>query len=295
MLTWLPKPLVGVLALTLYTLNISWWASWLLVAALIRWLLPIKKWQRFWQHVMHQMPSLWILCNNIIMRLTTRTQWDIQGLENLNPKAWYMLIANHQTWTDILVIFKTLGTRVSPIRYFLKEELRWLPIVGQACWILDFPFMRRHNTEAVARHPELRLQDIETTRKACEKFKHIPITLVSFLEGTRFQESKQQKQKSPFKHLLKPKAGGIAFALATMGEQIKEIIDVTIVYQHSRTNFWDFCCGKVKKITIHIRVLPITANWLGNYIDDKRFRRQFQEQINDLWQEKDELMDKLLQ
>lgn len=294
MLTWLPKPMVGVIAIILYAINFFLWFIYLFLVALCKWIIPNKKWRQTWQPALNKVAPGWVAGNNIVMLLTTRIQWDIQGLETLNPQTWYLLISNHQAWTDILVLFKILVTRISPIRYFLKEELRWVPLLGQACWILDFPFMRRHSSTAMARHPELRLQDIETTRRSCEKFKHTPITLINFAEGTRFRLSKHQKQKSPYQHLLKPKAGGIAFTLSAMDGQIKEILDVTLVYSPHRASFWDFCCGKVSKITVKIRTIPITETWVGNYLEDKIFRQQFQACINQLWQEKEETISKLL-
>lgn len=290
MLTWLPKPLVGFIAISLYAVNLLIWFTYLFISACFKWLIPIAKWQAFWQHNMHLTSRFWVVGNNLIMRLTTKTQFDIQGLEQLDPKTWYLLLANHQTWTDILVLFKALETKAPPARFFLKEELRWLPLVGQACWLLDFPFMKRHSSTAIARHPELRLQDLNTTRKACEKFKKIPITLINFVEGTRFRTAKHHKQKSPYTYLLKPKAGGLAFALAAMDGQIKQILDVTILYAPHRANFWDFCCGKVNKISVVLNLLAVTAEWNGDYLDDKEFRQRFQLQINQLWQQKDELI-----
>ncbi len=295
MLSVLPKPLVGILAIMLYSLNLLWWFFWLLIAALCKYLIPLQAWRQGWQPVLDKVAPLWVTGNNLIMSLTTRTQWEIKGAEQLQSKTWYLLTANHQSWTDILVLFKVLAHRAPPLRYFLKEQLRWLPLVGQACWLLDFPFMRRHSRDAIARHPELRLQDIATTRQACEKFKHIPITLVNFLEGTRFTKDKQRKQKSPFQYLLKPKAGGVAFALAAMNNQLKQLLDVTIVYHPHRASFWQFCCGEVTKVTVLIKVLPIPAAWLGDYLQDKAFRQAFQQEINQLWQEKDQQIKELIE
>ena len=294
MLTWLPKPIVGIIAILLYAINFVLWFIYLFLAALCKWIVPNKKWRQIWQPALNKVAPGWMAGNNLVMRLTTRIQWDVQGLETLNPQTWYLLIANHQAWTDILVLFKVLVTKISPIRYFLKEELRWVPFLGQACWLLDFPFMKRHSPTTIARHPELRLQDIETTRKSCEKFKTTPITLINFAEGTRFRLNKHQKQKSPYQHLLKPKAGGIAFTLSAMDGQIKEILDVTLVYSPHRASFWDFCCGKINKITVKIRTIPITEAWQGDYVQDKIFRQRFQQCINQLWQEKEETIRKLL-
>ena len=51
------------------------------------------------------MGSFWILVNKLIIRLVHRIDWDIQGLETLPKKpSWIMVLANHQSWVDILVL-----------------------------------------------------------------------------------------------------------------------------------------------------------------------------------------------
>ena len=180
-------------------------------------------------------------------------------------------------------------------KFFLKKELLWsLPIASWACWLLDYPFMHRYGKAFLAKHPELKGKDIENTKKACEKFKHIPTTVTSFVEGTRFSEEKKQHQQSPYQYLLRPKAPGIAFALATMGNYFNNILNITIVYPDGKINLWDFICGNVKNVIVHIDVLPVTADLLGNYENDRDFRIYFQGWLNQLWQQKDTLIAKTL-
>ena len=67
-----------------------------------------------------------------------------------------------------------------------------------------------HFTCIVEKYPEKKGKDIEATRKSCERYKDEPITLINFIEGTRFTPEKHAVQRSPYQHLLKPKAGGLA-------------------------------------------------------------------------------------
>src|SRR6185436_13395597 len=103
-------------------------------------------------------------------------------------------------------------------------------LLGLAWWALDFPFMKRYTKQQLAKRPELAGRDIEATRRACAKFMHIPVSIMNFVEGTRFTRAKHDSQESPFQFLLKPKAGGVAFVLDAMGRALQSILDVTIVY-----------------------------------------------------------------
>jgi len=234
----------------------------------------------------------WIGINSKMFDITHHTQYNITGdLDKINYNGWYMVIANHQSWADIFILQKIFNRHAPFFKFFLKDELIYVPIMG-LCWsALDFPFMKRYSKEFLAKHPELKGKDLETTRKACEKFKHTPVSVMNFLEGTRFTDSKHQKQQSPYQYLLKPKAAGIAYALNIMGEEIDTMIDVTINYPDGRPNFWEFMCGKSKHIDVHIETKAIPKEFrVGDYENDANFRKNFQGWINQLWQHKDQLL-----
>ena len=171
--------------------------------------------------------------------------------------------SNHQSWSDIFVLQHLLTRRIPLLKFFLKQELIWVPVMGLAWCALDFPFMRRHSEAYLKQHPEMRGKDQETTRKACEKFALIPTSVMNFLEGTRFTKAKHARQQSPYRHLLKPKAGGIALALNAMGEKFHSILDVTIVYPDGAPNFWQFLCGDLKHVVVHVQTLPVPPHLLG--------------------------------
>jgi 1-acyl-sn-glycerol-3-phosphate acyltransferase len=148
-------------------------------------------------------------------------------------------------------------------------------LLGLGFWALDMPFMKRHPPSYLARHPEKKGSDLEATRKACEKFRHTPTSVINFIEGTRFSEEKRVSRQSPYRHLLPPRAGGIAVALSAMGEVFDAILDVTIVYADGPPKFWDTICGEWVDVTLDIRVLPIDpAIASGDYQNDRAFRRE---------------------
>lgn len=291
MLTSLPSHLIGSVSVVLYFLNTVFWVWPILILSFLK-LLPIRPWQTALSHVLDACATAWISLNNLNQRCTSATQWHVNGLERLSKQDWYLVIANHQSWVDILVLQRVFNRRIPFLKFFLKKELIWVPFLGLAWWALDFPFMRRYSKEFLAKHPELKGKDMETTRKACEKFRFKPVSIMNFVEGTRFSREKHEKQHSPYRHLLKPKAGGMAFVLSAMGEQLHKLVDVTIDYPQGIPSYWDFVCGRVKNIRVNINVTPIKelfqkGYFSANYFEDEAQRQRFQEWLNMTWQAKD--------
>jgi len=221
-------------------LNALVWVPILLVFSSLKLILPFKAVRLRIDPLLLGIAENWISGNSAWMALTQRTTWDVQGLDGLNANSWYMVNSNHQSWVDILVLQHLLNRRIPLLKFFLKQQLIWVPVMGLAWWALEFPFMRRHTEDYLKKHPEMRGKDQETTRKACEKYALIPTSVMNFLEGTRFTQAKQAKQQSPYRHLLKPKAGGMAMALNAMGDKFQAVLDVTIVYPDGPISFKDF-------------------------------------------------------
>ena len=204
-------------------------------------------------------------------------------------------MANHQSWVDILVLQRVFNREIPFLKFFLKKELIWVPVLGLTWWALDFPFMRRYTKDFLAKNPHMKGKDMDTTRRACEKFQHKPVSIMNFVEGTRFTETKHRRQQSPFTHLLKPRAGGIAFVLSAMGDKLHKLIDVTIDYPDGVPTFWDFVCGRVKQVRVNISVTPIKEIMDGGFFSETYFadpaqRARFQTWLNGRWKHKDELL-----
>ena len=294
MLHFLPAPLRGLLAALLLALNtlICCWP--LFAVALLKLLLPFPAAQRPLRFVMHGIAEFWIGFNKFWMRLVRDIHWDVEGIQGMDMRHSYLVTSNHQSWVDILVLQYLLNRRMPLLKFFLKQELIWVPVIGLCWWALEFPFMKRYSKEYLARHPEKRGQDLATTRKACERYKSNPVSVFNFLEGTRLTPQKHAQQNSPFKHLLKPKAGGIAFVLDAMGEQLDAIVNVTIHYPGGNPGFWDLLAGNVGEVVVRFDKLAIPAEFIGrNYDQDEQYRLRFQQWVNQLWQAKDAQLEQL--
>ncbi len=272
---------VGVATISIFLLMIP--------AAVVKLVVPWLPVRRLTDRWLNGLATLWISINNAWITAVGHTRWDVRGVENLNPRGWYLVTSNHQSWVDILVLQRVLTRRVPLLKFFLKRELIWVPVIGLAWWALDFPFMHRKGGAAGR-------DDLERTRRACEKFKRVPTSVINFLEGTRFTQAKHDKQSSPFRHLLKPKVGGVAIALATLGEQFDALLDVTIVYPDGPPTFWQLLTGRLRRVVVEVQTRPIPRELVTvDYAGDPGARAAVQAWINALWQEKDARIDALTQ
>ncbi len=288
MLNFLPYRLVGLISISLLALNVIFWTSILFVLAFFKLVLPLPPLRRLFDRVLTWLAENWIACNGLWIKLTRRTAWDVEGLQDLHFRGWYLVISNHQSWVDIFVLQKILNRRIPLMKFFLKRELIWVPFMGLAWWALDFPFLRRYSAQYLKRNPTHRGKDFETTRKACAKFTHIPTSVMNFLEGTRFTEAKHIMQNRPYQYLLKPKAGGIGLALSVLGDKFQSLLNVTIVYPEGIPTFWGFLCGKVTRVSVRVTSQKIPQQFFnGDYENDGEFRTAFQQWVQGLWQDKD--------
>lgn len=268
----------------------------LLAVSLLKAVLPRGRLREASDRMLMAIAESWIGVNSGALERLTPTRIEVEIDAALRPDGHYLMLANHQAWVDILVLQKVFNRRIPFMRFFLKRQLIWVPLLGLAWWALDFPFMGRHTKKQIARRPELAGRDVEATRRACAKFREIPVTIVNFVEGTRFTPAKHARQDSPYRHLLRPKSGGVAFVLDAMGQGLHAILDVTIAFPDGRPTLVDLLAGRVRKVCIHVRERAIPAELLaGDYQNDRAFRARFQQWMNAVWHEKDTRMEHLLE
>lgn len=290
------EPFRGMLTLLLMVCNLSFWVALLLGVSLLRGL-PIASWRKACRRLTERLPIYWIDGNILIQSLTlpnVRPQlWTkVEDLgDQLNVQSWYLLIANHRSWTDILVLQQVFNRRIPPLKFFLKRQLLWtLPIASWACWLLDFPFVHRYTRNQLRRRPALKNANLDSAKQVCEQYRYMPTTVVNFVEGTRFTLLKHQEQQVPYQYLLRPQAGGAALSLAALGHYLNSVLDVTLIYPSRHINLWHFLCGRIQGINLYVEALPITTDLLGDYRNDRVFRIAFQKWLGQLWQRKDRLV-----
>lgn len=289
MLSWLPVVLKAPLAFFLFSCNLALWGSLVTLIGIAKLLSPSTTARAFWSKPAHWCYRGWSRYNKLLMELFNKVEWQVSGVAELKKDSWYLLISNHKSWLDIPVLSQFALNRIPEPKFFLKEELKWVPFIGSGSWALDMPFMKRYSQAQITKNPALKGKDIETTRASCEKFKNTPTTIINFVEGSRFTPEKHKQKRSPFRHLLPPKAGGIAFTLASMGPQFHSVLDVTILYPDNPGHVaLDMLCGRLKRVVVLVEILPVNNEIIGDYFNDESFRVSFQNWLNQRWLKKDQ-------
>jgi 1-acyl-sn-glycerol-3-phosphate acyltransferase len=284
--------LKGALALLLIAINTIVLSTLVCLGGLVRFVAPTERMRAKVRHWLASLVELWVGINNGVLNLFRATQWDIQVPQNLDYRGCYVVSSNHQSWVDILALQRSFNRRLPLLRFFLKKELFWVPFMGLAWWSLDFPFMQRYTKEQVRKKPSLAGKDLENARKACEKFREIPVAMMSFPEGTRFSTQKREASGSPYQNLLKPRIGGIGQVLYALSDQLDGLVDVTVVYPGSPSakppTFWQLVSGQIPRIMVRAELREIPAGLLGReFRRDRTFRGELQAWMDHLWLEKD--------
>ena len=294
MLTFLPAPVLGALMTVLLIVHTVLWCTVVYAAILLKLLSPTRALRDRFSRLTAWLAQQWAVLNTVYVGALLRIEWDIQVDARLSPTGQYLMCVNHQSWNDIFVLMQVFGRRAPFFKFFIKQQLIWVPVLGLAWWGLDYPFMKRYTPEQIAANPALKGKDLATTRLACAKYRNQPVLIVNFLEGTRFTKAKHERQQSPYRRLLKPKSGGFAFALSALGDKLNSLLDVTIVYPDGARGFFDLLSGKVKRVRVDVRELTIPADlFAGDYENDPVFRKRFQDWIAELWSAKDRRIGEL--
>ncbi len=279
----------GALTLSMLLMNLAFWGIPVLSLSLLKLLLPRGPWRIRTILGVAWSAERWSIFNSGILEGMLDIEFRIEGADGLSRDRNYLIISNHSTWTDILALHRAFSARIPFIRFFLKQELIWLPIVGQAAWGLEFPFMKRYSSAYLARHPEKRGTDLKTTREMCRRYADFPVTILNFIEGTRFTKKKRKLQNSPFQRLLRPRTGGISYVVASFRDQLTSLLDVTISYPRENISMWDVLTNSVRFVKISVRQLPIPAEYMTDAICERGSTRDgFKKWIQQIWREKDE-------
>ena len=276
------------LHLSLQLINLSFWAILIICLGLLKFVMPFAFISRAFNPVLDFMLCAFGVISVRLIRLFNPVQFDVQIDGELSKEYWYLMMPNHLSWLDIILLVDFAADKIPAPKFFLKKELIWLPFVGLGAWALDMPFMQRYSREFVEKNPHLKGKDIQTTKRSCEKFRSCPTTVINFVEGSRFTQQKHLYRKSPFTHLLPPKAGGIAFTLAAMGELFTGILDVTIMYpDNPQRPMLNMLTGRLGRVILRVTVAPVQADIIGDYFNDEDFKQGFQTWLNARWTHKD--------
>ncbi len=283
--------LYGILALISLTVITSLCFIPILIIGLFK-LIPIEAWRIACTKGVDHMAVIWSGMTTAYAKRFCPVEWKITGITQFNSQQWYLVIANHQSWLDIVILQNFFHQKIPVLKFFVKAQLKWVPLFGFSWWAMGCPFMKRYSKEYIEKNPHKKGADIKATQKALKLFKSYPSAIISFIEGTRYTPEKHLNQQSPYLHLLKPKAGGIGQVISAMGKQLQPLIDVTIVYPKPNTTLWDFLCRRIQTISVNIRQLEVPEIFTcsEDALQDGYTQDSFRAWINDQWATKDALI-----
>ena len=261
------------------------------VLSLFKLIAPRGRARNSMTHLLSWFAELWVSINKLSVSFYRDMEWDVHMPEGISHKGRYLVVCNHQSGVDILALQHVLNRRAPFGRYLLKHQLIWVPVLGVAWWALDMAFLRRYSKQELIRNPSLRGKDLENAARACEKLKHIPVSMMTFPEGTRFSEPKREAQSSPYMHLLRPRYGGVGQVLYSFDDAMDGVIDVTIVYPEGTPSVWHYVSGQVRKISVHINLRPIDPELRGgNFREDPEAKSHLKTWLNGMWEDKERLI-----
>ncbi len=284
------------LFLIFLSLNTIFHGSLVSFCGIIKLLIPISKFHIVISRIAYWVSGGYVLSNNFLIKYFYDPEWVIQGGENLKRDGTYLVISNHLSLLDIPALQRVFFQQIPFLRFFIKQQLIFVPFLGQGLWALNFPSMKRYSKLTLNKHPELRGKDLETTKLSCEKMRGQPVTMLIYAEGTRFTPEKHRKANSTFRNLLKPRAGGIHTILKSLGDELSSILNVTLVYPgHTSPSLVDFLLGKVSRIVIRIEAFKLGENEVPSLetIKSKTGSLAVRKFLNQTWEAKDKIISKI--
>ncbi len=294
MLTKVRYWLQGAIVILLVTISTVVLTTVIFLLSVFKLMAPAGRARNAMTHWLSSLGELWVSINKAAVCLYP-IEWDIHMPEGISHKGRYLVFCNHQSGVDILALQHVLNRRAPFGRYLLKHQLIWVPVLGVAWWALDMAFLRRYSRQELLKNPSLRGKDLENAARACEKLKHIPVSMMTFPEGTRFSRAKRDAQNSPYQHLLRPRYGGVGQVLYSFDDALDYLIDVTIIYPDGTPSVWQYVSGQVKKITVHIQLRPIDEQLRGvDFREDSEAKGRLKSWLNGIWEEKESLMSHTL-
>src|ERR1044072_4211874 len=74
-----------------------------IIAALMKALMPWRGERRFWNAVLMAIAASWIGCNTAMLKTITRFRITTSIDAKLDNQGHYLVLANHQSWVDIQI------------------------------------------------------------------------------------------------------------------------------------------------------------------------------------------------
>ncbi len=189
--------------------------------------------------------------------------------DELDPNENALVIANHQSMTDIVILFFLAHKygRLDDLKWFVKHEFKYVPGPGWGLQFLNTIFVKR-NWFTDAKLIEESFANILKNS--------IPCWLVIFPEGTRKTPEKLLKSQSfaernnfrPMQHLLFPRTKGFRATIRGLGNYLEAIYDVTITYPDlKQISLFELITSKDVHAQLHVKRFTMSEVILNSDLD----------------------------
>ena len=263
------KNIVSLLSALWVAVNLLIGFTLLLPVSVISWLIPLPVVSRGCIVIVDHIYRFAVKVDSFWMLKVVGIELIVKGKANTDRAP--VVICNHRSWFDIALVQEVITGNGPIIKFLVKREIAWVPIIGWICLALNFPMLRRSKKDGA------RKRDFSIIQKATKTHGDEDGALLVFPEGTRFSNLKKTNQESPYNHLLKPKTGGLKVIQQHAGADTT-LVDVTINYHQNDVQIWNCLHGEPGKITITLEHYTLTE------IDD------LETWLNDRWLAKDKIL-----
>ena len=129
--------------------------------------------------------------SDALVSLNPYWKLKIEGLENIDHSQTYVIVANHQSFADIIIIYKTHMY----FKWVAKKELLKVPFIGGLLWVNNHILLSRGDFGSIK----------AVYRKAAGQLKK-GVSMLFFPEGTRSGTDEMGEfQNGAFKLAIKEK------------------------------------------------------------------------------------------
>lgn len=289
------RNITAVFTLAYITLNLTFWMVPLLILASLKLMIPVRGVKDALYGMMLRIYMFAVRVDDFLFKKVLGIRFEVNGLERLESEKNYLVIANHRSWADILVL-QSLLIGVAPIiKFIVKREILFVPLVGLICWAYEYPLVKRSSMKSPRRLNDRGQMDLDVINRRLGNLGRHPTTIINFVEGTRFNLLKSKKTESSYRHLLKPRAGGLTYILNTFGSRIDYVLDFTIAYHTREPVFWNFLGGTCPKVNVDVQVIPMQE--MLAIISSGKNAPEYPEVaawLTGFWEGKDQKMDDFL-
>jgi 1-acyl-sn-glycerol-3-phosphate acyltransferase len=136
--------------------------------SLIKFFVPVKSIKYQCTTAVQALASFWVSFAILITELFSPTEIEFEQDAELSRKSSYLIISNHRSWLDTLILMLAFHKKIPFPKFFMKSQMFFVPLIGMVCWALEFPAMKRYSKEYISKHPEKKGKDMDMAKKYCQ-------------------------------------------------------------------------------------------------------------------------------